>query len=113
MERVVSKIKRTKLGFRKAIGSGRRSGGGRVVTQFYEECLEIWSASPAVESIESGLENSVEGVDVDYSKENRLHTPAVVVSDEVNDDSASDVSISTTDQKKEDRINLIKEIKEK
>ena len=111
-ERVVSKIKKIKLGFRKAIDSGRRSGGGRVVTQLYDECLEIWSGSPAVESMKSGLESSVEGVDADYSEESRPHTPATVVSDEGNDDSASDVS-STTDQKKEDRRNLISHIKEK
>ena len=63
--------------------------------------------------MKSGLESSVEGINVDYSEESRPHTPATVVSDEVNDDNASDVSTSTTDQKKEDTRNLISEIKEK
>ena len=57
-ERVTPKVKRLKANFRKAIDSGRRSGGGRVVLALYDECLEVWSGSPAVESISLGVKSS-------------------------------------------------------
>ena len=39
-------------------GTGRKSGGGRMVSQFYELCVNIWGGCPAVESIPGGLESS-------------------------------------------------------
>ena len=64
-ERVCTKIKRIKTSFRKAVDSGRRSGGGRVVLHLYDECYEIWAGSPAVDSIKTGIEtNSLENTDV-------------------------------------------------
>ncbi|MCP4485444.1 MAG: hypothetical protein GY823_12930 [Flavobacteriaceae bacterium] len=53
------KLKRVKMLFRKAIDSGRRSSGGRVVMTLYDEYYEVWSGWPAVESIPEGLESSV------------------------------------------------------
>ena len=44
-------------GFKKAIDSGRRSGGGRIVTTFYEECFAIWCGSPTVECTKHGIES--------------------------------------------------------
>jgi len=44
-DRIQNKLKRIKLNFRKALDKGRRSGGGRVVTFFYEVCCEpsmVW-----------------------------------------------------------------------
>ena len=59
-ERIASKVKKMKTGFRKALDSGRKSGGGRVVSSLYEECSEIWSGSPAAESIAGGIETALE-----------------------------------------------------
>ena len=40
-EKIVAKLKRIKFGYRKAVDSGRRSGGGRVVTLLFDECSEL------------------------------------------------------------------------
>ena len=57
-ERILRKIKRIKSSYRKAVDNGRKSGCGKVVATFYDECNEIWSGSPAVESIAGGVESS-------------------------------------------------------
>ena len=56
-DKVMAKIKRIKANCRKAVDSGRRSGGGRVVSFLYKECFEIWCGSPAVDSIPTGIES--------------------------------------------------------
>ena len=56
-DRVIPKIKRIKASFRKAVDSGRRSRGGRVVSALYKECIEIWGGSPAVDSFSGGIES--------------------------------------------------------
>ncbi len=53
-ERLTAKIKKNKTSFRKAVDSGRQSGGGRVVFALYNECYEIWAGCPAAESISKG-----------------------------------------------------------
>ena len=57
-DRIIPKVKRLKANFRKAVDSGRRSGGGKIVMGLYNECCEIWSGSPAVESVSFGIESS-------------------------------------------------------
>ena len=47
-ERIATKLKRLKTNFRKAIDSGRKSGGGWIVLGLYDECYQIWAGSPAV-----------------------------------------------------------------
>ena len=47
-ERVAAKMKSISKGYRKAIDSSKRSGGGRVVTMYYDSCRELWKGSPAV-----------------------------------------------------------------
>ena len=59
-ERLLHKLKRIKLSFRKAVDSGRRSGGGRVVMALYDECYEVWAGSPAVESLDHGIETAMQ-----------------------------------------------------
>ena len=86
-ERIQNKLKRIKLNFRKAVDKGRRSGGGRVVTTFYDECCEIWSGAPAVESISGGIEalSSSSTVDLDSSRElddENAEVPVVSVEEE-------------------------------
>ena len=46
--KIAPKIKCITANFRKAVDSGRKSGGGRIVMALYDECHEIWSGSPAV-----------------------------------------------------------------
>ena len=53
-DRITSKVKNIRRKYRQAIDSGRQSGGGRVVATFYDICSEIWSGSPATNSILSG-----------------------------------------------------------
>ena len=76
----MAKLKRIKFGYRKAVDSGRRSGGGRVVTLFFDECSELWSGCPAVEAMGNGIETSEE---ISVS-EDTASLPSIV------DDSASD-----------------------
>ena len=56
------KLKRIRTGYKKALDSGRRSGGGRIVTTFFDECSEIWGGSPAVECVKNGIESSRQDV---------------------------------------------------
>ena len=55
-DRVNARLKKIKKSFRKAVDSGRKSGGGRVVWNLYDECYELWSGSPAVQCLNHGLE---------------------------------------------------------
>ena len=51
-------MKRLKANFEKAVDSGRRSGGGKIVMELYNECCKIWSGSPDVVSTSVGIERS-------------------------------------------------------
>lgn len=53
-ERVAAKLKKIRLKFREAIDRGKKSGGGRIVTEFYDLCSSLWGASPAVTCIQNG-----------------------------------------------------------
>ncbi len=55
-ERLNAKLKKIKNSFRKAIDSGKRSGGGRIVCSLYDECHQIWAGSPTADCIAGGLE---------------------------------------------------------
>ncbi len=44
--------------FRKAVDCGRKIGGRRMIFALYDECQEIWAGSPAVNSIDDGIESS-------------------------------------------------------
>ena len=57
-ERIAAKLKRIRSGYKKAVDSGRRSGGGRVVLTFFDLCERVWGGSPAVESIDNGIDSS-------------------------------------------------------
>ena len=57
-ERLISKVKALRAKLKVALDLGRESGGGRMVSQFYELCVNIWGGCPAVESIPCGLESS-------------------------------------------------------
>ena len=55
-EKIASKIKDFRKKYKKAVDTGRRSGGGRTVATFYDLCNDIWSGCPATTSIENGLD---------------------------------------------------------
>ena len=57
-ERIASKIKDLRKKYKKAVDSGRRSGGGRTVATFYDVCNNIWGGCPATKSLEHGLDSS-------------------------------------------------------
>jgi hypothetical protein len=62
-ERLKTKLKRIRFGYKKAVDSGRKSGGGRIVATFYNECCEIWAGSLAVKYTINGIDSSIQGTD--------------------------------------------------
>ena len=56
--RIAAKLKKIRTNFRKAVDTGRKSGGGRIVFSFYDLCEKIWGSSPAVNSIPGGIDSS-------------------------------------------------------
>ena len=59
-DKIIAKLKRIKFSYQKAVDSGRQSKGGRVVTIWFDECTELWSGYPAVESMDNGIETMEE-----------------------------------------------------
>jgi hypothetical protein len=57
-ERIASKIKDLRKKYKKAVDSGRRSGGGRTVASFYDVCNSIWGGCPATKSLEHGVDST-------------------------------------------------------
>ena len=56
-DRISAKIKIIRVYFRKAVDSGKKSGGGRVVFTFYSLCQSLWGSSPAVNSIPNSIDS--------------------------------------------------------
>ena len=67
--KVSSKVKKLKNSFRKALDTGRKSGGGRIVSSLYKECSDIWAGCPAAICIDGGFETTAltETTDADES----------------------------------------------
>ena len=57
-ERIASKIKDIRKKYKKAVDSGKKSGGGRTVATFYDVCNEIWGGCPATTSLEHGVDTA-------------------------------------------------------
>ena len=53
-----------RVSYRKPLDSGKQSGGVRVAATVFDLCNQIWSGSPATESISSGLDGAVDSADV-------------------------------------------------
>ena len=51
-DRTATKVKAIRKGYKKAIDTGKKSGGGRIVWSFYDICNEIWGGCPAIQSID-------------------------------------------------------------
>ena len=56
-DRISAKIKIILADFRKAVDSGKKSGGGSVVFTFYSLCQSLWGSSPAVNSIPNSIDS--------------------------------------------------------
>ena len=63
-ERIASKIKDLRKKYKKAVDTGKRSGGGRTVACFFDICNEIWGGCPSTTSIGHGLDTADFGVAV-------------------------------------------------
>ena len=57
-ERVSAKLKSFRTNFKKALDTGKRSGGGRIIITFYELCERIWGGCPVVNSISHEIDTS-------------------------------------------------------
>ena len=57
-ELVSAKLKSIRTNFKKAVDTGKRSGGGRIIFTFYELCERIWGGCPAVNSISHRIDTS-------------------------------------------------------
>ena len=64
LEKIAAKIKQMRVSYRKALDSGKQSKGGQVVATFFDLSNQIWSGSPATESMNSDLDGAVDSTDV-------------------------------------------------
>ena len=53
-----SKIKNIRTKYQKAVQAKRKSGFGRVILLYFDECQRIWGGSPSTVTIENGVETS-------------------------------------------------------
>ena len=53
--RVLEKVKETRQNFSKAVVSGKRSGSGKVVYEFYDQLDAIWGGNSNVEKLSCGI----------------------------------------------------------
>ena len=56
--RVQENIKTIRQQFSAAVTSGRRSGSGKIVLEYYDELLKIWDGCPAAEPLPFGTSSS-------------------------------------------------------
>ncbi|CAL9700979.1 unnamed protein product [Knipowitschia caucasica] len=66
---ITSKLKAVRTKYRKAMGSGKRKGQGRVILIYYELCQLIWGGPPATETIAAGLETADYEFEYEYEYE--------------------------------------------
>ena len=65
-KRVKEKIKSIRQDYSKAVTTGRRSGSGKVVLEFYDDLSMLWGGSPATEPLPFGLDSQ----SINNNKEN-------------------------------------------
>lgn len=76
-ERIASKIKDIRKKYKKAVDSGKKSGGGRTVATFYDACNEIWGGCPATTSLENGVDTAdFEVLDVTAGDPRSVNSPS-------------------------------------
>eukprot|EP00794_Sanderia_malayensis_P010159 gene10159-11199_t len=108
-DRVSTKVKRIKTSFRKAVDSGRRSGGGRVVTHLYDECHKIWAGSPAVDCIENGIATMTELSQGNSACEETL---TLTGSDQTQSQSSSSANSGPENEDEEEQVMQTPQIKD-
>lgn len=81
--RVKSKVKELRTGYKTAIDKGTRSGSGRLVAEHFDKLKAIWDGSPAVNAIE----NPISSIDEVINDEIR---------DEIEDGRESDENVRCT-----------------
>ena len=101
-ERVSAKIKSIRGNFKKAVDSGKKSGG-RIIFTFYDICERIWGGSPAVRSISNGIDTCREDISNDEEiPSNQEATFSGVnetneeISDKVSSDDESEIAEQST-----------------
>ena len=57
-ERIPAKLKKMRTDYKKAVDSGRKSRGGKIVFAFYDLCEPLWGRFLAVESVDTGIDSS-------------------------------------------------------
>lgn len=67
-DRVTTKLKSIRTNYRKAVDSGRSSGGGRTVAIFWDLCHEIWGSSPVTIDIHSDFGSDSQDVSISNSR---------------------------------------------
>ena len=102
-ERVSAKIKSIRGNFKKAVDSGKKRGGGRIIFTFYDICERIWGGSPAVRSISNGIDTCREDISNDEEiPSNQEATFSGVnetneeISDKVSSDDESEIAEQST-----------------
>ena len=55
-DKVMTKLKNIRKKYRNAADTGKKSGQGRVVLLYFNECEKIWGGSPATAKLQTGLE---------------------------------------------------------
>ena len=85
-QRVQEKLKEIRQNFSTAVTTGRRSGSGKIVLQFYDELVQIWGGSPSTQPLSCGT--STQQINV-------LASASIAPGDdESNEDSDDDLSNS-------------------
>ena len=55
---LTSKLKSIRQKYRQAVDKGTRSGHGRVVLLYFDDCEKIWRGCPATDQIGGGIEST-------------------------------------------------------
>ena len=67
---IKNKVKELRRGYKNAIDKGQRSGSGRLIEDNFDRLKEIWSGSPAVLALPSGISSNERGNGESSDKEN-------------------------------------------
>ena len=88
-KRVMEKVKEIRQAFSKAVISGKRSGSGKIVFEFYDKLVQLWGGSANVTPLAFGV-----GTD-DFEQERNLE-PDEQLQDTFNEQDVDDFSNVTT-----------------
>lgn len=63
------------------LDSGRRSGGGKIVAQFYGKCSEVWGGYPATNAFTNGIDTSDQTISLAESRESVIGAVQIAAGD--------------------------------